>query len=337
MNNLQKYIKTGVFVLFILGAIGFGVFHHQSSNLPNPLNPIRKLSFGIVVPMEHAALTEIVEGFKEEILLTFPKATFNVQNAQGDFNLQRSIIQQFVSQKVDAIVPIGMAATQMTASLVKQQPIVSLAADYPESDRVKRNPINLTGVVDEIGAEKQIQFIHAVFPQLKKISLIYSNSEKVFPEVEEAVKEAQKQGITVQKLMIQNLSELYSISSAIASDSEAIYILKDHLVVSGIRALVKEAGKRKMPVITSDEGSIQEGGTFALGVKERAIGQQGGRLAVKVMKGDVLIQDCPIESMKDLSIFYNPYASGKVNLDVHHLEKIATENHYKTISLGTGA
>ena len=52
------------------------------------------------------------------------------------------------------IVPVGTSTTQMTLSLVKEQPIVSLAALYSETERQERSFKNHTGILDEIGGRK---------------------------------------------------------------------------------------------------------------------------------------------------------------------------------------
>lgn len=313
-------IILSLMTFFIL----FGVCQLKILKTPS----MKKIRIGMVIPMDHAALRDIVAGFKTAVLenAAFPVEII-VHNAQGDINLQRSLFQQFINQKMDLIVPVGTQATQMAVSMIKKQPIVSLAALFSETDRKKRNVVNLTGVHDEIEPQKQIKFIQTIFPSLKKITLLYSNSEKVFPEVEAIVKIAKTEGILLQKLMVQHLSELHQISRLIEKDSDVIFILKDHLIVSGIKTLVKEADIRRIPLVTSDEGSIREGGTFALGVSERGIGEQGGRMAVKVLLNKS-ISDFPMEEINQWTVFFNPKACLQKNVDRKTIEKEATQAGY---------
>ena len=79
--------------------------------------------------MDHAALRAIVNGFEESVSKSYPgKVRFEVENAQHDLNIQRSILQKFINQKVDLIVPVGTSVTQMAISMVKSQPTLGLAA-----------------------------------------------------------------------------------------------------------------------------------------------------------------------------------------------------------------
>lgn len=318
--------------ILILGIIGYvGYCFAPLSRSPSKQSDNIK-SIGIIIPIEHAALREIVEGFKEEVTkLSKEPIEFVVQNAQGDLNLQRSIIQQFVNQKINLIVPIGTAATQMTVANVKIQPIVSLAS-LPFSNM---KPINLTGVLDEIGPYKPFDFIQKMMPELKKMTLIHSSSEKIFPEVQELIKYAGTKGVAVQALMIQSLPELYTISRLVDNNTDLIFILKDHMVVSGIKTIVQQAHHRLIPVVTSDEGSVKEGATFALGVRERGIGEQGGRLAVKILAKPA--QELPsFEPVSTLCLFYRASIVKKGDLiNKDQLKEQAKLMGYDFIELGS--
>lgn len=321
--------KLMLSIAIVLAGLYFVNAHGSTSSTSHPSpSSTSPITVGILVPMDHAALREIVEGFKTTLEKeTHRSFVFKVQNAQGDINLERSILQQFVRQKVDLVVPIGTRATQMTVSIVKDIPIVSLAANPSEGAKFQKEKVSITGVIDEIGPEKGIDYLKALYPNLKKITLIYSNSEKVFPEVKDAEDHAKKKGIQIQKLMIQALPDLYTVSRHIEDDSEAIFILKDHLIVSGIQTLAKEAHKRKLPLMTSDEGSVKDGGSFALGVKERSIGEEGALLSAKVLSGEDP-QKLPIQKLRKLVVFCNKDVLVE-GLKLEALESLAKKSGYE--------
>lgn len=322
---IKKSLKMMAVMLLCLIS-GF-VFSTTSKNSNKPV------TIGIIVPLEHTALRDIVEGFKSVVSQKYPEAVFKVQNAQGDIKLQRNIIELFVGQKVDMIVPIGTTTTQMTLSLVKKQPIVSLAPQYSEEDRLKRQPRNITGVLDEIGAKKKLEMLMQVIPNLKNITVIFhSGNEKNFKEIGELEGYCLKQNITIQKIVIQSLPELETAAKAIAKDSEAILVFKDHLVVSGIRLLVPTAEERGIPLVTGDEGSVGQGAAFALAVSERAIGEAGGKLAVEVL-GGTPIDGLPMEEMQDLTVFYNKKALQQQKVAYNKLKDYAEKNHYHFVAV----
>ncbi|NQY43787.1 MAG: hypothetical protein HRT87_10640 [Legionellales bacterium] len=289
----------------------------------------KNTTVGIIVPLEHQALTEIVDGFKSAIREYDPTITVVVKNALGDLNVQKSIIEQFKSQYIDLMVPVSMGTTQMAANLNSKIPIISLAAMYDDPTLI---PNNVAGVSDEIGAIKKVELLKSVFPTLKKFTLIYSGSEKILPEVNEVEIEASKIGVTVQKMMIKELRDLYTISRMISSNSELILILKDNLIASGVLTLVKEADKRQIPLVTSDEATIEKGGTFALGVKERQIGVQGAKLASRVLSGEN-VANLPFQQMENLTIFFNPSSCKKHNIDFNRLKVLASNMHYSSLDV----
>lgn len=281
-------------------------------------NTLPDKTVGIVLPMDHVALRAIVQGFETSLNKSYAgHIHYEVDNAQNDINLQHAIIQKFINEKVDMIVPVATGTTEMTLGMVKQIPVISLAADFSEQQRLARQPRNTTGVHDELNDATEMNFLSAAIPNLKKFTLIYSDSDKVIPEVNEIIKINQAKGITVQKLMIQNLSDLYTLSQYIDGDSQAIYILKDNLVASGISTLIQVAEKKHLPLITSDQGTVSQGACAALGVYESQIGEMGGKIAAEVFQGKS-IATIPMQDLTNYAVFINRDACQKlgVNLDL---------------------
>ncbi|MGD9107847.1 MAG: ABC transporter substrate binding protein [Gammaproteobacteria bacterium] len=291
------------------------------------------IKVGVLVPMQHQAMDEIVAGFKNTLQQTYPgKITFLIKNAQGDANLQRSILQQFKQQHVDLYAPIATQPTQMTLAMVYDKPIVGIAAEYTEAQRKHRVPCNVTVVDDEIAVATQLQFMRKVIPNLKQITLVHSPSDKITPEVADCIKYAKAHGFKIQDLMVQQLADLYMVSKQISADSQAIYILKDNMVASGIRTLIKQAEISHIPVITSDDGTVQHGAAFATGVKEYQIGVEGAKLAAVVLKGGK-INEVPIKKLDKLLVFINPKAAARQGIDVAKIKQVTQKEGYQICTI----
>ena len=272
----------------------------------NAKTQYKTVTIGIVAPVAIPAMTEIIDGFKEELTSLYPgKIHFLVANAQGDINIQRSILQQFKAKNVDMVVPVGTATAQMADALNTTQPIVALAAEFTSAKRATFRNKNITNILDEVDVAKQLKFIHSAFPKLKKMTLIYSPNDHIFPQVKQASALAKGYGMTIQALMIQGLPQLYTVSKQIDADSQAIFILKDELVVSGINTLVKQAAQRKILLIASDDGSVKSGADFAVGVSERLIGVGGAKLALQVLEGKSA-GDIPVKVMTQYHVYVSP-------------------------------
>jgi len=319
--------KTLLLILSLIGFLGAAMTTGLAADQTAKTAPEKTV--GIVLPLDHVALRAIISGFEQSLAQNYPgKIHFEVENAEHDLNIQRSIIQKFINQKVDLIVPLATSTTQMAMTMTSTQPIIGLAANFPESIRDKDQLAQrFTVVPDEIDGAAMIRFIHAILPNAKKITLIYSTEDKVIRAVDEVVAAAQPDGITVQRLMISNLSDLYASSQRVAADSQAIFILKDNLVASGINTLSYQANKKRIPLITSDEGTVSSGAAVALGVEEKQIGIEGGQLAARVLSGESM-QQMPIQPVKDLEIFLNEKAAAAQGLNIDRVKTFAQQNHY---------
>lgn len=279
---------------------------------------------GIIVPLEHRAMDEIITGLTDTLPGT---VDIKVKNAQNDPNLQRSIIQQMQNQKYAVIVPIGTSTSQMAISMIHDKPIVSLASELTEQDRKKLSPCNVAIVHDQLAPEQIVAFIHTIYPALTQLTLIHSSSDKIFPEVKEFILIAKNFGITVIPKMVTTLPELDATAQSLPNTTQGIMILKDHLIVSGITTLTKVAVARKIPLITSDQGSVQDGGGFALTFPEKDIGIEGAKLINEVLAGK---NPCslPIVEMKNFTVFINAVTMRDSGQSLDPVVAAAKKQHY---------
>lgn len=260
-----------------------------------------KQKIAVLVPLEHEALTQITSGIKHS--LSDSDVYITVQNAQGDSNIQLSLMKQMKDNDTDIIMPIGTSACQMAISHIANKRVVCVATSLP-IDQNKRP--HVTGINDEIPISLSI----AKLPMLRNITLIYSANEKVTPEVEELKKYARENNITLHLTMIQTLMDLPTAVKTAPEDIQAFLILKDHLIVSAVSVIAQEAAKRSIPLIASDEGSLKNGATIAIGVKEQEIGIKSGEI-VKSILGGTKPSDIPQQTISNLTLFINPQALAK--------------------------
>ena len=264
------------------------------------------VTVGIVVPVSVPAMKQIVNGF-ETTLNKESKVpvTYLVKNAQGNINIQRSILQELNSPDVSLIAPIGTDASQMAIAMIRNKPIVGIAADHLKEEAKKANNPNVTGVLSNTPPADRIHFIHQVMPNLKTFTLIYSTDDRIFSQVKQVEKAAKQNHITVQKLMVSQLSDLYTVGKNIAPNSQAIFVLKDELVISGLNTVLQQARAKHIPVIASDDGSVAKGAAFALGVSEYQTGVDAAKISAQILAGKKA-GDIPVHIMKNYFVFLNP-------------------------------
>jgi putative ABC transport system substrate-binding protein len=288
----------------------------------------KSLTIAVVAPVDIPAMTQIINGFKTQLHRQYHgKFVIDVANAQGDINIMRSIFQQLKARNVDVVVPIGTQAAQMADKINTTQPIVALAANFNNQTRSQFLNNNITNVLDEIDPAKQIAFMHTAFPKLQHISLVYSPSDKIVKQVSQAEQAAKHYGVSIQKLMIQNLPDLYAVSRQISSDAQALYVLKDETIVSGINTLILTATKKHLPLVASDDGSVNAGAQFAVGVSEAMIGEQGATLVAEVLTGKQP-KSIPVKVMTHYHVFVNPKFVGKSFGSVSYADVVAAAKQF---------
>jgi putative ABC transport system substrate-binding protein len=295
-------MKKIYFILFFC-ILGTALFFYKPETKTKPM-------IGIIVPMEHAALSQIIAGFIEKM----GDVDVKVLNAQADSSLQKSIIEQLIQERCDLLVPIGTQASQMTLHLTKEQNVLCLAAN---TDILPSKPRpHITVLDDECTVQKAFSLLTDLMPEIKKISLVHSTSDKIYKELHTLEEIANTKGIDIQRLAIHSLPDLYTIQGAIAQDSQAIFVLKDHLIVCGIATLVKQAAFKGIPVITSDDGSVSNGATLAIGIKESDIGREGGLVAKKILEGSAINHAVTLTGPLHLFINTKACSQAKIDLDL---------------------
>ncbi|EKD76811.1 MAG: hypothetical protein ACD_42C00597G0001 [uncultured bacterium] len=318
---MKQLIKSITFcTLIALSTISF-------ATTPKPI------TVGILVPIALPAMTQIVNGF--ETTLSKESKTpvkYLVKNAQGNINIQRSILQEFNSKDVTLVAPIGTNAAQMTIAMIRNKPIVGIAADHLKAEAKKANNANVTGVLSRVAPKDRMYFIHEAMPTLKKLTIVYSTDDRIFSQIKQFEKAAKQHHVTVQKLMVSQLSDLYSISKSIAPDTQAIFILKDEMIVSGLNTLLQQAHTKKIPMIASDDGSVSKGAAFALGVSEYQTGVDAAKVAAKILNGKKA-GDLPVHIMKHYFVYLNTKSAVKQHVDPTAVKIAAKKLGYKVEEL----
>lgn len=287
---------------------------------------------GIVVPMQHNAMQEIVSGFQSEMSkkTSLKNCQLKVRNAHGDLSIQRALILGMLNDGMNYILPIGTQTTQMALSMSQKYStkIVGLASMNFDEKLIKSRGASI--ILDEIPIQKTMSFMLSALPNIRSVNLIYSPSDKITPEVDDFLKMPLDNQIKRNKLMVQHLVDLQMLGRNLAGDG-AILILKDHLVVSGSSMLSKIADKQDRPFVASDEGSVAEGACYALGVKESGIGVKAADVVDQIVTSQ---EKSNIHYIKDLSVFINNKACKLQGVNANNVDKSAKASGYSSVIIG---
>jgi putative ABC transport system substrate-binding protein len=292
-------------------------------------------TIGIVVPLAHPAMQEIVQGFKAELHQAYPHpVNVVVKNAQHDLMIQRMIIQQMKGNHTTIIEPIGVDAFEMTLASVKNKPVLGIAAEMSNEQRLAMKPPYATSVLDEVEPKMQLTYVKQLMPSLHEITLVHSADDKTLQEVHSFKQAASSLGIQVQDLTVPTAPDMMTVSQHLDKHTQAVFVLKDHLIVSQMPVLVKQVSLRTIPIIASDDGSIKQGAAMAVGVPEKDIGIAAADITAAVLKGKSM-GDIPVKKLSQYKVFVNTDTLATQGLTLKDIQSVSQQFHYPVVKMHT--
>ncbi|MEM7402855.1 MAG: ABC transporter substrate binding protein, partial [Myxococcota bacterium] len=107
----KRLVRFGLLSLLLVGAAIFWVVQKQK-----PAVQVQKV--GMLLPLEHEAMTQEVAGFREELQAVFGEnVQIDVKNAQGDVGIQRALLLQFAQGDYQAVAVVGTTASLMALQI----------------------------------------------------------------------------------------------------------------------------------------------------------------------------------------------------------------------------
>ncbi len=276
-------------------------------------------SVAVTAIVEHPALDAVRDGvqaaLKEAGYESGKNLKWQYQSAQGNTGTAAQIARKFVGDKPDAIVAIATPSAQAVVAATKSVPVVYSAVTDPVAAKLvlsmEASKTNVAGVSDVLALDKQIELIKQVVPGAKRIGMVYNPGEANSVVV---VKELQKllpgMGLTLVDAAAPRSVDVSSAARSLFGNLYVIYTSTDNNVVSAYEALVKVGQDAKIPLVASDTDSVKRGAIAALGINYRDLGEQTGRMVVRILKGEKP-GEIKSETSSKLELFVNPGAAEK--------------------------
>jgi ABC-type uncharacterized transport system, periplasmic component len=282
-------------------------------------------SVSVTSIVEHPALDAVRDGVKQALAdagYTEEKGLkWQYQTAQGNTAIAAQIARKFVGDRPDVIVAIATPSAQAVVSATKDIPVVYSAVTDPVVAQLvpsmKASGTNVTGVSDSLSLERQIELIKKVVPNAKRVGMVYNPGEANSVVVVKAMRELlPKQGMTLVEATAPRTVDVGAAARSLVGKVDVIYTNTDNNVVSAYEALVKVGTDAKVPLVASDTDSVVRGAIAAVGINYGDLGQQTGRMVVRILKGEKP-GTIASETSDKLELFVNPGAAKKqgVTLD----------------------
>jgi len=247
---------------------------------------------GVSKFVAHPALDAIEKGVIEEISAARPDIKIDLQNSNGDMGTAAQIARRFKDQKPLLVIGIATPSAQALANAIKDVPVVFSAVTDPVAAGLvaswNKGEANVTGISDMVPVRGQLEFLLKL-KDVKRLGHIYNAGEANSVKLAELVKSfCTEKGVKLVEATVTNSAEVKTAALSIAGRVDAIYLGNDNTVFSAINAVADVAIDKKIPLVTADPSSAEEGVPVlaALGHDYYAMGRATGRLVLRILKGE---------------------------------------------------
>lgn len=318
MKKMKKFLALALIGAFSLSAFGCG------NKNPEADSSVKKV--GVIQLAEHLALDRAREGFVEglaqEGFNDGKNVEFIVNNAQGDQSNLATISQKFANEKLDLVCAIATPAAVAMASASPDIAIVGTAiTDYEVAKLVDSNEKpgrNVTGTSDLNPVSEQVDLMTKVLKDLKVLGIIRSSAEQNSQIQADMIKAICKEkGIEVVEMTVSSVNDIQQAAQDLVNKNvQAIYAPTDNIISSAMPNLIRVTNDAKLPVFCAEEAQVEKGALITVGINYKELGKQTGVMAARILKGEALPKDMPIETAKNYQVTINQEASKLLGIEI---------------------
>ena len=268
---------------------------------------------GIIQLVQHPALDEATQGFKDKLteLLGEDRVEFDYQNAQGDSANCATIVNGFVAGKVDLILANATAALQAAYNGTETIPVLGTSiTDYASaldlSDFDGTTGFNVSGTSDLAPLDEQAALIRQLFPDVKKVGLLYCTAEANSKYQVDVVTQAlTEMGIESELFGFSDSNDIASVTTSACSKCDVLYVPTDNTAANNAEVINNICLPAKVPVIAGEEGICAGCGVATLSISYYDIGAAAGQMAYDILVNGADISTMPIQYAPQVTKKYN--------------------------------
>ena len=317
MKN-KRLIWTLVFLAILtLGSIGTDLFkkEHQDAN--------KVVKVGILQFVTHDALDQIEKGIEDglkEAGYKGDKVKITLLNAEGDQSKIQTMSKQLVNDKNDVVIGIATPAAQGLAAATKDIPVIMGAISDPVGAKLVKNlkhpEGNVTGTSNQVPIKQTVDLVKSLTPNAKTIGILYASSEdNSKSQVESFKKYAEKDGLNVVEYAVPSTNEINTTMSVMTGKVDAIWTPQDNTIASAFSTVISSANQAKIPVYTTVDTMVKEGGLASVAQSQYELGKATARSAVKVLNGKK-VKDVPVDVIDDGTPTLNLKVAQDLNITI---------------------
>ena len=272
-----------------------------------------KYTVGICQLVQHDALDAATKGFKDALTEALgDKVVFDEQNASGEPANCTTIVNGFVSSKVDLIMANATPALQAAAAATDSIPILGTSVtDYASALEIDgwTGTVggNISGTSDLAPLSEQAAMILELCPDAKTVGIVYCSSEANSQyQVDVITGYLTEMGLTVTPYAFTDTNDVASVTQTACDNSDVLYIPTDNTAASNTEAIANVVLPSKVPVFAGESGICVGCGVATLSISYYDLGYATGKMAAKVLTGEASISEMPVEFAPQVTKMYNP-------------------------------
>ena len=280
MKLSKKILSVLTATALVASLAGCGAGQSSDSEPTSDVNTdAKKYTVGICQLVEHEALDAATKGFTEALTEKLGKdnVTFDTQNAQGESTNCSTICNNFVTNNVDLIMA--------------------------------------NGTLDLAPIDQQEDMILELFPDAKKVGIIYCSSEANSAYQSDLMKKAlQEDDIEFKEYTAADSNEIQTVTTNACNECDVIYVPTDNTMASGVQTVKNVVIPAGIPVIAGEAG-ICAAGVATLSIDYYSLGYKTGEMAYEILKNGKKAGDMEVEFADKFTKMYNAENCEALNID----------------------
>lgn len=281
-------------------------------------------TIGICQQMEHEALDQATQGFKDACTELFGEGNveFDEQNAQGEQAMCSTIINNFVSSDVDLILANATLPLQTAAQATADIPILGTSiTDYATAlgidDWTGATGVNISGTSDLAPIDQQEDMLVELLPDTKKVGILYCSAEPNSQYQAQLFEKAlDEDGIAYEEYTAADSNEIQTVVNSAIETCDALYIPTDNTMASNTQIVNNICMPAKVPVIAGEQGICAGCGIATLSISYYDIGYTAGEMAYQVLVEGEDISTMEIQTAPEVTKMYNPTICEELGIEI---------------------
>lgn len=270
-------------------------------------------TIGICQLAPHVALDAATQGFKDAVveILGEENVKFDDQNANGNSDVCPTIINQFVSNKVDLILANATAPLQAAAAATADIPILGTSiTHYGTALEIEnwsgKTGVNISGTSDLAPLDQQAAMIKELFPETKNVGILFCSSEANSKyQATEVAKYLKELGIESKEFTFSDTNDIASVTAAACAESDVLYVPTDNAAADNTGLIDSTVSQTNTPIIAGEQGICAGCGVATLSISYYDIGYETGKMAAEILKDGADITNMDIRFAPKFEKLYN--------------------------------